>query len=534
MISVAISSSPAVWSAVGLVIIFYWGRNRSKLPLPPGPRKLPILGNLLDMPPDSPWKTYLRWSKEFDSDIIHVNVAGTSIIVLHSMEAIRDLLDRRASRYSDRPRAPMLNDLMGWADFAFGFMDHGYHVDRGSIGDRWRSHRKMFHETFHIGAARKFNHQVRAATHDLLRRVLQNPNEMMGHFRHLAGALIMNVTYGIEVQASNDPYIKLAEEPCMGCQSRVSREHSLFTKLMYYQDIIPALKYVPSWFPGADFQRKATQWRTVTSELVEVPFREAKRNIAAGTAPSSFISLNLPPDECQGKEREAKEQDVKQTAGATYAAGSDTTVSAMGTFVLAMIKSPEAQKKAQAELDRVIGHGRLPDFADEPALPYLSAVVKEVLRWENVAPIGIPHRLSDGEDDEYKGYRIPAGSIVIGNTWFAMSFKMYPDPESFIPERFLRDGKLDPDVRDPETAAFGYGRRICPGRHIASTSLWITIASVLATMEITKAVDENGKELEPSYEYFSALVFSPLPFKCTITPRSQQAVDAIEATVDGG
>ncbi|KAJ7021454.1 cytochrome P450 [Mycena alexandri] len=520
MAPIAISST-SLWSVVCLATLLYAIRWRRKhfhqLPLPPGPKKLPIVGNLFDIPADLPWEAYQQWSKDFKSDIIHLNVAGTSIIVLSSMEVIKDLLDRRSALYSDRPHAPMLNDLMGWSEF-FGFMNHG---------DRWRRQRKLFHEAFHAGAVKQFNPQVRNSTHRLLRRLLKDPHNLMAQFRHLAGALIMEVTYGLEVESTEDPYIQIAEEAMHGLGIACIPGTFLV-------DLIPALKYVPSWFPGADFKRKARRWRDVTRELVEFPFAETKRRMAAGTAPLSFASLNLSLLTDSGSKQSAgsEERDIKETSAAAYAAGADTTVSAMGTFALAMLKHPDVQRKAQAELDAVIGHGHLPELGDAPALPYVSAIVKEVLRWENVAPIGIPHRIL--VEDEYRGYRIPANSIVIGNVWALMhNEEIYPDPKSFKPERFLLDGKLNSNMQDPEVV-FGFGRRICPGRHIAYSSLWLTMASILATFDIDKAVDGNGNVVEPSYEYSSALVFAPLPFECSITPRSSQAVQAIEAAVGAG
>jgi len=101
-----------------------------------------------------------------------------------------------------------------------------------------------------------------------------------------------------------------------------------------------------------------------------------------------------------------------------------------------MVLHPDAQRKAQAEIDNVVGTARLPDFGDEASLPYVSALVNEVMRWHPVAPVGtyltyifphdealdlssgflaVPHRLV--VDDVYEGYFLPAGSIVIGNTW---------------------------------------------------------------------------------------------------------------------
>ena len=93
---------------------------------------------------------------------------------------------------------------------------------------------------------------------------------------------------------------------------------------------------------------------------------------------------------------------------------------------------PEVQKKAQAEIDAVIGTTRLPDFHDRPSLPYINAVVKESSRWNLVAPVGrsfvfiiVATILTNSEggphvstnDDEYNGFYIPKGTVMMGNAW---------------------------------------------------------------------------------------------------------------------
>ncbi|KAF7369664.1 Cytochrome P450 [Mycena venus] len=510
--------SASMWLALVFSALLYfglrWRRNRSKLPLPPGPKKLPLVGNLLDIPREHQWEAYHRWSKELNSDIIHLDAAGTSIIVLSSMEAIRDLFEQRSSLYSGRLRLPMLVELMGW-DFAFPFLNYG---------DEWRSSRKLFHEAFNHSAAKQFHPQETAATYELLRRFLQNPHDIMGNFRHMAGTLIMDIAYGIKVLPSDDPYIQLAEK-AMHDLSNASIPGAFLV------DTFPAMKYMPSWLPGASFKHKANEWRKVVREVLEKPFHETKQNITMGTARPSFTSFNLHNiEESEVSDRTTQESLIKGVAATMYVAGADTTVSALGTFILAMLANPEAQMKAQSEIDSVIGLGNLPDFSDEPSLPYVSAIVKEVLRWRNVAPIAFPHYITVA--DEYRGYRIPAGSLVIGNAWAILhDEEVYPDPHSFNPERFLLAGKLNPAVRDPDTAAFGFGRRICPGRYMATASIWITVASMLAAFDIEKAVDKDGKVVEPSFEYSSTgVLFTPLPFKCSITPRSPEVVEVIQGT----
>ncbi|KAJ7146856.1 cytochrome P450 [Mycena epipterygia] len=511
----SIDFTPAMGATAGLAIILYSLHRmlvtRSKLPLPPGPRKLPIVGNIFDLTPGFEWETFKDWSREYNSDIIHLNFAGTSVIVLSSLEAAEELLEKRSSIYSDRPNLPMLNDLMGW-DFQLANMKYG---------DTWRTSRRLFNQGFNIISARNFYPKELAATHGLLRRFLHTPDAFREHIRQMAGEVIMSVAYGIDVLPVNDPYLAVAEEAAQtAIQAAIPGR--------FLVDSIPMLKHVPDWFPGARFKLLAKEWKELARALTDSPFAEVKRQMASGTAPHSFTSESL-HILSESSDKYYQQETVKTMAASMYTAGADTTVAALIIFVLAMLFNPEAQKKAQMEIDAVIGQGQLPHFNDEQSLPYVSALVQEVLRWKPSLPMGLPHFLA--VEDEYRGYRIPAGSVIVANALAILHNEdMYPDPTAFKPERFLRDGKLNPDVRDSQ-AAFGFGRRICPGRHMAMSSVWITIASILAVFDITKVVGDDGQITEP-YEFSPNLISVPLPFKCSIKPRSPDAVTLIDATVN--
>jgi len=199
---------------------------------------------------------------------------------------------------------------------------------------------------------------------------------------------------------------------------------------------------------------------------------------------------------------------------------------------MAMLKNPDIQAKAHNELDSILGPGDLPGFSDEPRLPYISAIVREVGRHSPVAPLAIPHL--NTQDDIYEGYFLPKGSIIIANTWSILHDEEdYPEPELFDPSRFLdADGKLDPNIKDPATAAFGYGRRICPGRHVALASLWIAVASILACYTIEPELDEDGQPMEPKAEWYSGptVVNRILPFKCRFVPRSKDVEALLNLT----
>ncbi|KAJ7714913.1 cytochrome P450 [Mycena metata] len=440
------------------------------------------------MPYARPWEACMEWSKTYDSDIIHLNLAGTSVVVLSSLEATEMLLNKRSSIYSDRPSLPMVGDLMGW-NFALVFMKYG---------EEWRTHRRLFNQEFNMGAVPKFHHAERVAAH-----ALTSDSAMVGE-------VIVSVAYGIDVLPVNDPYVALAEEAAESAAGAAVPGR-------FFVDSIPVLKYVPEWFPGADFKRVAREGRLLSQAIKEIPFAETKRRMVTGDAKSCFTANAL--RELESGDKYYQESTVQNVAAMMYAAGADTTTAALSTFFLAMLTNPDAQKKAQQEIDSVVVRGHFSDFGDERQMPYVAALVKEVLRWRNATPLGAPHFLE--VEDMYRGYRIPAKSIILANIWaISHDERMYPDHDDFKPERFL-DGKLDDPSRNAQPA-FGFGRRICPGRHMATSSIWITVVSILAMFDITKEIGEDGQPIEPSYEYGGGLIFPPtilLPSLVITPPR---------------
>ena len=171
----------------------------------------------------------------------------------------------------------------------------------------------------------------------------------------------------------------------------------------------------------------------------------------------------------------------------------------MAWWLLAMLAYPETQARAQAELDAVVGRARLPTFADYHNLPYIRAMVKEVLRWRPVGPLGIPHIST--EDDWYEGMFVPKGTVCIPNIWH-----MNHDPEifgknteHFDPARYLdASGEIIPgpsDTKEQGHFSYGFGRRKCVGRHMADNSLFINIAVTLWATKMERKKDASGSFL---------------------------------------
>ncbi|EUC59551.1 cytochrome P450 family oxidoreductase [Rhizoctonia solani AG-3 Rhs1AP] len=247
-----------------------------------------------------------------------------------------------------------------------------------------------------------------------------------------------------------------------------------------------------------------------------------RTQMAKGCAEPSFVASWL---------QDAADEDkplIPYAAGSIYAGAADTTVSAISTFFIAMLHYPEVQKAAQAEIDRVVGSDRLPSFTDHDSLPYVEAIYKEVLRWQPLAPIGIPRKLASESDDEYSGMRIPSGTNIIANAWCMLRDPdAYKNPERFNPSRFLGS---HPES-NPEDIIFGFGRRRCPGALIADSSVWLSIVLTLATYKVSHTQMNGGKPQMPSLEYTIGVISHPPPFQCILKPRSEQAKALIEDTV---
>ncbi|KAF8168808.1 cytochrome P450 [Mycena galopus ATCC 62051] len=472
---------------------------------PSWPTRTPWLGNLFDIPSDREWIKYKEWSEQYDSDVILLRAFGTRLVLLNSLEASQELFFKRGSIYSSST---------GHMDWDFGLFPEG---------QAWKDHRKVFRQEFEIKSNLHRPHEL-AAARRLLKALMESGSlKFAEHLRHAAGDTILSTTYGIRIQPENDPFVATAER--VGYSLAKASEPGAFLVNSF-----PILQKVPAWMPGAGFQRQAAIWRRDAVDLVEAPFDIIKQRMRNGTASSSVGSRALAGLEEHPTESYIYDMQVlKNVLAIIYVGGTDTTISAMLSFILAMLMNPEIQRKAQRDIDLVTEGRRLPDFGDLTSIPYLDAILNEVLRWNPVVPLGVPHYTT--ADDVYNGYFIPKNTIVMGNSWGILHGEHYgSDPEIFRPERFLNSqGKRNSAVPDPD-AAFGYGRRICPV--MARENMWIMMASILSALDITKAVDQFGTIIEPSCEYSSSLVCNPLPFKCNIKLRSESLRELVLQSVD--
>ncbi|KAI0707572.1 cytochrome P450 [Cerioporus squamosus] len=513
-------------AALGVLFIILCGaflRYRRE-PYAPGPAGLPFAGVALQLPSDKQWLKFHDWVARY-GDVVGVIVMGQRTLILGSFKAANDLLDTKGAIYSDRPNAIMAGELVGW--------DRGLGYAHGPDNPRFREFRRLFQQF--IGPRACQDQHILAMqeeeTRRLMLRFLDDPENFYRHPRESTGALILRLAYGYEVaqDQGQDALVRVVEIAMQGF-SKASEPGAFLV------DNFPVLRYVPEWLlPSGGFKAIARRMRRELDEMYDLPYAFVKKDMEAGRTRPSFTSSYL---EEKRMPTPADEELIKAAAASLYSGGADTTPSSMTAFILAMTLYPDIQKRAQAELDAVLSSGssgqctRLPTFSDRARLPYINAIVLEVLRWNPAVPLGLAHRVT--QDDVYRGYFVPKGTVVWANIWSMLQDpEIFPDPHEFRPDRYLsEDGSLRALERyeDPSIIGFGFGRRICPGMFFAINSIFIGIATMLCVFSITKSKDENGEEIVPVVD-FRGFISHPVPFKCNIAPRSEETAALVRRAV---
>ncbi|KAI0910642.1 putative O-methylsterigmatocystin oxidoreductase [Ustulina deusta] len=514
------SSTMFVIIATVGVLVFLLGCHRilggkRRLPLPPGPPGEPLIGHLRVIPAEHPEFQYAQWAKEYNTEILHFNVLGRSIVVLDSIEAAHDLLGKRGANYADRPRF-VLFEVMGW----------GVTLTFLRWSRRFILHRKLLQSSFKQSACKAYQTIQTEEARRAARAIIADPDSWEILLRQFSTAVVLRVGFGIEVQEKDDPYIKMTldVEEATG-QGGVPAGNIV--------DFFPILRYLPNSVSRISKLFRplvhARSTKKYIQRLHDAPWESVEPSIRAKGQPKpSFMHTQFGQyldNEEAGQPNDATIEDLKGLAGAIAIAGGNTTWSTIIVCILGLLKNPEARAKARAEMEDIIGvdkNGdllRLPTFDDRPRLKYLANVLHETTRWQPLSPLGVPHATL--ADDEYKGYHIPAGSVVYPNVR-AMSRdeRYYSSPEEFCPERYSRGEPL-PD------GPFGFGRRRCPGEYLAMSGVYIMISTLLATMHLQCPTDENGNEIKPNVAFSDGLSGVPDHFGCRITPRSRRSEELL-------
>ncbi|KIK79319.1 hypothetical protein PAXRUDRAFT_283227 [Paxillus rubicundulus Ve08.2h10] len=485
-------------------------RERRSSPLPPGPTPIPLLGNVLSVNIEEPWKTYTAWKAVY-GQVLYARLLDQEVIVLSSQSDAVELLEKRSRIYSDRPFLAT-RELYGFG-FIFSFQGYDNH---------WRLCRRIFHQTFRADTVMAFWPMQLRRVLKMIVNVIDDPDRYASYYSTFSAAVALSAVYGYEPVPGNDSMVHTVDDFIHAALPATTPEKAVLYRMF------PFLWRIPDWLPGTSLKREAKTSCDCGVNMVETPFRYAQKHMETNQDPTFSVVSDHTARIQQYDEpyRSDYMKALKHASSTALLASTQTTTSTIMVFTLAMVQNPRIWKRAQAEIDAVLGTDKLPSFEDRPFLPYIEAILRETQRWQPVLALGIPHATISS--DTYKGFYIPRGATVIANVWaISRDEARYPNAEKFIPERFLTaEGTLTDD--NPAKYVFGFGRRICPGRDIGDASVWSAIAMMLATLDFTLAKDGEGKDIIPEPKYANGIARHPETFPCCISPRPHISKASLE------
>ncbi|KAG1896562.1 cytochrome P450 [Suillus fuscotomentosus] len=456
--------------------------GKNALPFPPGPPARWFWSNAL--PSVNIARELTNLVREY-GPVVSLRQGSQVIIVIGSVEAATTIMEIEGRSLVDRPPSIAAGEMLS----------NGMRILMARSGERFRRLRKAIHTHLQPKAAEAYKDMQHDNARKFILDILDDPQSHQKHAAGFSASVILRVTYGKSTPtAYTDPEVV-----------RIYKVLHHFDLVMrpgaYLVDRVPLLRYLPG------YGKQLTEWHNEELSLYRHQLLRVQSEIEQNKAGPSFTRTLLENTE----DHQLAMDEMGYLAGTLFGAGADTTFAGITTAIMAAACHPLAQAKLHEELDMVVGSDRAPTFEDSSLLPQLRAFLLEALRWRPVIPIGFPHRAT--QDIIWQGHCIPEGAMVYGCHWAICRDPIaFPDPEKFDPQRWLdSEGRLKEDMK---SFTFGFGRRVCPGRHLAENSMYIALALIFWSFRFDQRPDApiNTKASDSVVSHIA-------PFEIDVIPR---------------
>ena len=464
--------------------------------LPPGPIPLPIIGNAHRLAGDSPYLALMAMEKQYGR-VFRLYLGSQLATVVSGANAVKEVLVTKSTEFAGRPNINT-TEIYSRKGKAIAFADYS---------QEWRMHRKIVVSALKMHTTGVLNQRsVMNDEFNLLLKRLQytngQPLDITKEVRLAVTNVVCVLVFGFRYELDDPEFLKFVKITSgifemLGSGSMV--------------DVLPWLRFFP--FKSIQRFKKNCDER---DEMIERIYREHVKANRVDNPQDLTDALLKAKKKAEEEDSSVKElftdQHLILTMGEVFAAGTETTASALCWALLHLIHNPDIQDKLHQELDEAIGPNRLPELEDKKHLPLMEATITETLRMSG-GPLG-PHKSI--VDTTLQGYHIPKGTTMLVNLW---SLHHDPDiwdaPNDFKPQRFLNeDGKFVPPNAD-HFHPFSAGRRHCVGESLARTEIFLVLTRLLHTF---KFENPPGCDL-PSLKPISGLAVTPRPFKVCAAKR---------------
>jgi cytochrome P450 len=479
-------------------------------------RKLPLIGDLHRSPIEKPLVNWSAWSKAQGAIAVPKLFGIVPIVVLNTHEAVTELFSRRSQWYSNRPASVSMEMITGTKTGRSRF------TVMQDYDDHLKLHHRILSPSLGAPAASQYQPLMELEAKQLLFDLVAvlrksvdgstiTTKTIYPLLERTQSSVILGLHYGIRVP--------IFELPILHEVIGILKKVTYLAANPQLPDLLPFLRHLPAsvspWQRHADelYGAQVDLYMCLLRHGREAPGWNATKQ-AIATA-EKHAPIDFPVSDI----------DLAFTLATSIQGGMETSPRQILWLFSAAIQQPDFVTRAHEVLDKVVGRERLPSFLDRSSLAYIDAVAHQLFRWRPISPGSIPRRADRA--DELHDVQIVKGVTIMANAWAISRDETVFDPslgdtESFIPDRWLYDGKLRADLPLP---LFGQGRRICQGKRVATDGTFLNIAHLLWAFDV-EAIE--GEEVGPWAMVVVGFMTEPKPFKFRMKPRGPWVVDVVK------
>uniref|UniRef100_A0A4W2G4A3 Cytochrome P450 2B4-like n=1 Tax=Bos indicus x Bos taurus TaxID=30522 RepID=A0A4W2G4A3_BOBOX len=478
----------------GLLVLLARGRPKAHGRLPPGPRPLPFLGNLLQMDRKGLLKSFLRFQQKY-GDVFTVYLGPRPVVIICGTEAIREALVDQAEVFSGRAKIAVVDPIF-----------QGYGVIFAN-GERWKALRRFSLATmrdFGMGK-RSVEERIQDEAQCLVEELRKSQGALQDpvfYFHSITANIICSIVFGKRFDYRDPEFLRLLEllfQSFVLISSLSSQLFELYSSFLKY-------------FPGSH--------RQIYKNLQEINVFigrsvEQHRETLDPNAPRDFIDcylLRMEKDK-SNPQSQFDHQNLIMSVLSLFFAGTETTSTTLRYGFLLMLKYPHITERIQKEIDQVIGSYRPPALDDRAQMPYTDAVIHEIQRFADLIPIGVPHMVT--KDTHFRGYILPKGTEVYPVLSSALHESCYFEkPDDFNPDHFLdANGVVK---KNDAFMPFSIGKRYCFGEGLARMELFLFFTTIMQNFRFKSPQSPQDINVSPKLVGFATI---PPNYTMSFLPR---------------